>query len=198
VNQARYPVTMMGRLLEVSTSGYYAWLKRPPSARSRLDAELSGRILLIHIRSRGTYGAPRIHAELADEGVRVGRKRVARLMKAAHLQGISRRKRPRTTLRQPAARPAPDLVQRNFAVAGPNCLWVADTLAPAASAGVTYIATWSGLLYLAVVVDAWSRRVVGWATLAPAVQAQVWPPICAPSWFSMPWEWPSSNGVREG
>jgi len=119
------------RLLEVSTSGYYAWLKRPPSERSRLDAELSKRILLIHLRSRGNYGAPRIHAELTDEGVRVGRERVARLMKAAQLQGISRHKRPRPTMREPAARLAPNLVERDFAVAGPNRLWVAD---------ITYIA----------------------------------------------------------
>ena len=148
----------MCRVLGVSTSGYYAWLKRQSSRRSREDAILTDRIRWIHLRSRGTYGSPRIHAELREEGVHVGRKRVARLMQAAGLQGVSRRKSTRTTIRQPGAQRAPDLVNRDFDVAGPNRLWVAD---------ITYIRTWAGFLYLAVVVDAWSRRVVGWATLAP-------------------------------
>ena len=153
-NQASFPAAAMCRVLKVSTSGYYAWLKRAPSARAREDAMLTHRIRSIHLLSRGTYGAPRVHAELADEGVHVGRKRVARLMQAAGLQGVSRRKHARTTVRQPGALRAPDLVKRDFAVAGPNQLWVAD---------ITYILTWTGFLYLAVVVDAWSRRVVGWA-----------------------------------
>jgi len=144
----------MCRVLEVSTSGYYAWLKRPPSKRASEDAQLTKQIRKIHARSKSTYGAPRIHAELADEGVHVGRKRVARLMRAAHLRGVSRRKRYGTTRRQQKARPAPDLVQRNFSADGPNQLWVAD---------ITYITTWAGPVYLAVVVDVWSRRVVGWA-----------------------------------
>ena len=153
-HQAFYPVKTMCRVLEISTSGYYAWRQRQPSQRTQADQKLSERIREIHQNSKGTYGAPRIHAELADTGVRVGRKRVARLMRAEELQGVSRRKAPPTTQRKPGARPAPDLVQRNFTVTGPNCLWVAD---------ITYIATWAGWLYLAVVVDAWSRRVVGWA-----------------------------------
>jgi putative transposase len=161
-NQANYPIVTMCRVLGVSPSGYlglsaktgYAWRQRPPSPRARADAELTGRIRTIHERSRRTYGAPRIHAELADEGMPVGRKRVARLMQAADLQGVSRRRRPRTTQRQSATPPAPDLVQRDFSADGPNRLWVAD---------LTYVATWGGFLYLAVVVDAWSRRVVGWA-----------------------------------
>ena len=144
----------MCRVLEVSTSGYYGWRKRSHCARARSDAELSIRIQAIHQRSRATYGAPRIHAELAAEGIRIGRKRVARLMKAAGLRGVSRRKWVTTTVRDRAARPAPDLVDRNFAAAGPNRLWVAD---------ITYIPTWAGFLYLAVVLDAFSRRVVGWA-----------------------------------
>lgn len=153
-NQARYPIATMCRVLGVSTSGYYAWRKRLAAPRTQADAELTDRIRTIHTRSQGTYGAPRIHAELADEGVPVGRQRVARLMKAADLQGVSRRRPPRTTVRQPSVQPAPDLVQRNFAVTKPNRLWVAD---------ITYVPTWAGFLYLAVVVDAWSRRVVGWA-----------------------------------
>ena len=130
-NQARYPIATMCRVLGVSASGYYAWRKRPRSERARADAILAHRIRGIHLRSRGTYGAPRIHAELADEGMRVGRKRVARLMQGAGLQGVSRRRHARTTVRQAGARPAPDLVNRDFAVAGANHLWVADTLAPA-------------------------------------------------------------------
>ena len=153
-NQAHYPVASMCRVLGVSPSGYYAWRRRPPSPHALADIELTERIRNIHERSKGTYGAPRIHAELADEGIHAGRKRVARLMQAADLQGVSRRQRPRTTQRQPATPPAPDLVQRDFSADGPNRLWVAD---------ITYVATWAGFLYLAVVVDAWSRRVVGWA-----------------------------------
>jgi putative transposase len=117
----------------------------------------------IHQRSKGTYGAPRIHAELAEQGLHVGRKRVARLMRAADLQGVSRRKAPRTTQRRPEAQPAPDLVQRNFTARRPNELWVAD---------ITYITTWAGFLYLAVVIDAWSRRVVGWA-MAPHLRTEL-------------------------
>jgi len=144
----------MCRLLEVSTSGYYAWLKRPPSKRSREDAILMYRIRWIYLRSRRTYGAPRVYEELRDEGVRVGRKRVARLMFTAGLQGVSRRKRVRTTIRKPGARPAPDLVDRDFTADRPDRLWVAD---------ITYIHTWTGFLYLAVVMDAFSRRIIGWS-----------------------------------
>jgi putative transposase len=141
-------------MLGVSPSGYYAWAGRAPSARSLADAALTERIKKIHEESRETYGVPRVHFELAVEGVRVGRKRVARLMKAAGLQGVSRRKWTRTTVRCPGASPSPDLVDRDFTAPGPDRLWVAD---------ITYIPTWAGFLYLAVVLDAWSRRVVGWA-----------------------------------
>ena len=144
----------MCRLLGVSASGYYAWRHRPPSAQARADAELEERIRAIHAHSRETYGRPRIHAELAEEGIRVGGKRVARLMRRAGLEGASRRKRFRTTRRAKDARPAPDLVERDFVADGPDRLWVAD---------ITYISTWSGFLYLALVVDAWSRRVIGWS-----------------------------------
>ena len=115
---------------------------------------MSARIAEIHRRSRATYGAPRIHAELKEQGLRVGCKRVARLMHAAQLKGVSRRNWIITTVRDREARPAPDLVERNFTAPGPDCLWVAD---------ITYIPTWAGLLYLAVVLDAFSRRIVGWA-----------------------------------
>ena len=153
-NQAVYRVATMCRVLGVSPSGYYAWRQRSPSQRARSDAELVARIRTLHERSRGTYGVPRIHAELTAEGTRASRKRIARLMQAAGLEGVSRRRHVRTTVRDRQARRAPDLVERDFAADGPDRLWVAD---------ITYIPTWAGFLYLAVVVDSWSRRVVGWA-----------------------------------
>jgi putative transposase len=153
-HQASYRVVRMCRLLGVSASGYYAWCGRRAGARARADAALGAQIRAIHAWSRGTYGAPRIHAELAAQGVRVGRKRVGRLLREAGLRGVSRRVWPRTTVRDRQARPAPDLVGRRFTVDAPNRLWVAD---------ITYIPTQAGFLYLAVVVDAWSRRVVGWS-----------------------------------
>ena len=154
MNQASYPIATMCRLLEVSASGYYAWRDRRPSRRVEGDVALLARIKAIHAASRRTYGAPRIHAELAAEGICVGRKRIARLMRAAGLAGVSRRKGVRTTQRRQGARPAPDLVERDFAAEAPDRLWVAD---------ITYIPTWAGFLYLAVVLDAFSRRVVGWS-----------------------------------
>jgi len=144
----------MCRVLGVSLSGYYAWRHRKPSARARKDAELSEKIRSSHQASRGTYGSPRIHADLAAEGLRVGRKRVARLMRAAGLQGLSRRKGPRTTVRDTQNRPALDLVNRHFTALLPNRLWVAD---------ITYVPTLVGFLYLAVVLDVFSRRIVGWS-----------------------------------
>jgi putative transposase len=153
-NQAQYPVRRMCRLLGVSPSGYYAWSRRKSSQHARADVELLARIQAIYERSRGTYGAPRIHAELHACGELVSRKRVARLMREAGLRGASRRRQIITTQRDATSRPAPDLVNRDFAAAGRDQLWVAD---------ITYIPTGSGFLYLAVVVDAWSRRVVGWS-----------------------------------
>ena len=147
-------IATLCRVLEVSPSGYYAWHRRPASPRVREDAALTAEIEAIHIHSRGTYGAPRIHAELVARGRRVSRKRVARLMRAAQLRGVSRRKFVVTTTRAADARPAPDLVRRAFTATGPNQLWVAD---------ITYIPTGRGFLYLAVVLDVWSRRIVGWA-----------------------------------
>jgi putative transposase len=149
-----HAIATMCRVLGVSPGGYYARLTRPPSARSRADVELSTRIAEIHRRSRATYGAPRIHAELREQGIRIGCKRVARLMRAAGLRGVSRHKWIATTVRDRQARPAPDLVERNFTAPAPNRLWVAD---------ITYIPTGAGFLYLAVVLDVFSRRVVGWA-----------------------------------
>ena len=149
-----YPIAAMCRVLGVSSSGYYAWLNREPSVRARTDQRLTNRIEEIHQFSRGTYGAPRIHVELQQEDTRVGRKRVARLMCQAGIEGVSRRRGTRTTVRDPQANPPADLVDRNFTASAPNRLWVAD---------ITYIPTWAGFLYLAVVFDVFSRRVVGWA-----------------------------------
>jgi putative transposase len=149
-----FSIRAMCRVLEVSASGYYAWRRRMISVRRKEDEKLQQRIRVIHHRSRQTYGAPRIHAELKDEGTQVSRKRVARLMKAAGLAGVSRRKSTTTTRRDRSARPAPDLVDRQFAADKPDALWVAD---------ITYIPTWVGFLYLAVVLDVWSRKIVGWA-----------------------------------
>ena len=152
--QADYPIATMCRVLGVSTSGYYAWLKRGPSATAKRDAELREQVEQIHRRSKGTYGRPRIYAELKERGERVSPKRIARLMKASGLRGVCRRQRVVTTQRESQGRPAPDLVQRRFCAEGPDRLWVAD---------ITHIPSQSGFLYLAVVLDAWSRRVVGWA-----------------------------------
>ncbi len=153
-NQAIFSIRAMCRVLEVSASGYYAWRKRMMSVRATEDEQLQQRIRTIHLLSRQTYGAPRIHAELQEQGTRVGRKRVARLMKACSLTGITRRKSTVTTRRDRSTRPAPDLVDRQFAANKRDALWVAD---------ITYIPTWAGFLYLAVVLDVWSRKIVGWA-----------------------------------
>ncbi len=153
--RASFPVSLLCSVLEVSKSGFYAWTTRSPSDRTLSDAWLSERIREIHGGARGVYGARRIHAELRHRhGVRVGRKRVERLMREAGLSGLLKRRRGRTTLRVPGVRVADDLVDRRFSREGPNRLWVAD---------ITYLSTWEGWLYLAAVQDAFSRRIVGWA-----------------------------------
>ena len=128
-HRAVYPVATMCRVLEVSSSGSYAWAKRAPSARAKSDAALMECIGTIHATSYGTYGCPRIQAELRESGVCVGRKRVARLMTAAGIAGVSRRKFVVTT-RRDGGRQAPDLVDRTFTVDKPNVLWVADISVP--------------------------------------------------------------------
>jgi putative transposase len=144
----------MCRVLGVSPSGYYAWLKRAPSDREVRDAELKELVKASHARSHGTYGRPRIHEDLKEAGQRVAAKRVGRLMKEAGIEGVSRRKKAFTTRRDADASPVADLVARQFASERPDELWVAD---------ITYVPAWSGFLYLAVVMDAWSRRIVGWS-----------------------------------
>ncbi len=153
-HQAAFPIRASCRVLGLSPSGYYAWLKRPTSARARRDTELEQRIVEVWRENREVYGRPRIHEDLKAQGERVAAKRVARLMKKLGIVGASRRKGTFTTQRDRDARPAPDLVDRNFKADRPDHLWVAD---------ITYIPTSAGFLYLAVVLDAWSRRIVGWA-----------------------------------
>ena len=154
-NQASFPIAAMARVLGVSQAGYHAWRGRPPSAHALADAALLKQVRTVHASSRETYGAPRVHAELRADGQHHGRKRIARLMRAAGLVGASRRRGGVTTTRRDKnVRPAPDLVDRNFVASRPNQLWVAD---------ITFVPTASGFLYLAVVLDAWSRKIVGWS-----------------------------------
>jgi putative transposase len=153
--KAEHSIKTMCRVLEVSRSGFHAWAARAPSARAVADTRLTARIAEIHTDSRKTYGSPRVHAELRlEDGVRVGRKRVERLMRRAGLSGQVKRRRGKTTIRVQGVRSAPDLVERDFNPTAVNRLWCAD---------ITYIRTWEGWLYLASVMDCYSRRIVGWA-----------------------------------
>ena len=154
--KAQHPVRILCRVLEVSTSGFYHWLRRGPSARERRDAALLSLLRTLHRTSRGTYGVPRMYAELTlGQGLRCSRKRVARLMRAAGLLGIHRRRLHGITRREPRRPLFPDLVARQFLPAQPNRLWVAD---------LTQHRTGAGWFYAGVVLDAFSRRVVGWST----------------------------------
>lgn len=147
----------MCRVLGVNRTSFHAWERRPPSDRALYDEFLADKIRAIHAASAGTYGAPRIHAELRlQDGIRVGKKRVERLMAAAGLQGIPVRRKTRTTVRIAGVRCASDLVERDFNPSAPNRLWCAD---------ITYLASWEGWLYLASVLDCFSRLIVGWCML---------------------------------
>jgi putative transposase len=153
--KANYPVSLLCRVLGVSRQAFYAWHDRGPSARERADQQLLERITQIHRDSRGTYGAPRVHAELREDyGIRCGRKRVARLMRTHGLVGCHRRRRRGLTRPDPKATPAPDLVGRLFDPGAPDRTWYAD---------ISYIPTQEGWLYLAAILDGYSRKVVGWA-----------------------------------
>jgi putative transposase len=145
----------MCQALGVNRTSFHDWERRAPSDRALGDAWLTEKIREIHAASDGTYGARRIHAELRlEHGIRVGRKRVQRLMRAAAISGILPRKRRRTTVRLPGVRVAPDLLERDFDPTGPDQTWSAD---------ITYISTWEGFLYLAHVQDLFSRLIVGWS-----------------------------------
>jgi transposase InsO family protein len=155
--EVAFPVDTMCRVLSVSRSGYYAWSKRPVAAVKAADVLLVAEIAGAHKRSRGIYGSPRVHSELRARGVRVGKKRVERLMRERGLQGRRKRRFCRTTDSNHAHPVAPNLLERRFETKAPNEAWVGD---------VTYIPTGEGWLYLAVLLDLFSRRVVGWATSA--------------------------------
>jgi putative transposase len=144
----------MCRVLGVSRSGFYAWCRRGLSARAVRDVVLTAQIEASHTASDETYGAPRILADLRAAGEHVSQKRVARLLRQVGRRGVSRRRGTRTTVRGTAANAVADLVERDFTASAPDQLWVAD---------ITYVPTWAGFLYLAVVLDVFSRRVVGWA-----------------------------------
>jgi putative transposase len=162
--RAEHSIKLMCRVLEVSRSGFHAWAAREPSPRAVADQLLTARIAEIHTDSLKTYGSPRIHAELRlEDDVRVGRKRVERLMRRAGLSGQVKRRRGKTTIRVHGVRTAPDLVERDFNPTEPDRLWAAD---------ITYIRTWEGWLYLASVMDLYSRRIVGWA-LADHLRAEL-------------------------
>jgi putative transposase len=154
-NQADVSVRAMCKTLGVSHSGYYDWLDRPACPRTQANVQLLKQIRQAHQASDATYGVPRVQAELADQGVCAGHNRIAHLMRTDGLRGVSRRRGwCVTTKRDKDQRPAPDLVQRQFVATDINQLWVAD---------MTYIPTWAGFVYLAVVLDVFSRKVVGWA-----------------------------------
>ena len=155
--KATFPISLLCRVLGVSRSGFQAWQRRPPSERALADASLTERIRQIHKHSRRTYGSPRVHAELRRQGIRVGRKRVERLMRAAGVSAVLTRRKGRTTIRVQGVRVVDDLVGRNFRPPGPNRLWCAD---------LKQIATWEGVLYLGSVLDCFSRKVVGWSLRA--------------------------------
>jgi putative transposase len=186
IEKANHPIPLMCRVLPVSRSGYYAWRVRPPSQRQRSDVALTGRIRQIHHDSRGTYGYQRVLAQLRADGVRVGNKHVARLMRKERLEGCYRRRKrtPRTTRRDPRAVPAQDLVERDFSPRASDRLWVAD---------VSYVPTWEGFDHLAFMLDAYlpqTRRRgdgrpsqsgaghgrPGYGSVAPAARAGIDPP----------------------
>lgn len=152
--KATWPVTVMCWTLQVSPSGYYAWRQRPESAHDREDQRIGVLIGEAHARSRATYGSPRVHAVLKAKGIRTSRKRVMRLMKGLGLRGRRPRAFVRTTDSVPGAAAAADLIGRDFTAVAPNQKWVGD---------VTSLRTPEGWVYLAVLLDLYSRRVVGWA-----------------------------------
>ena len=161
--KAEHSVKTLCRVLGVSRSGFHAWERRPPSDRQLADAWLVERVREIHVESRQTYGARRVHAALAHRGVLVGRKRVERLMRSHGLSGLVPKRYRRTTIRVPGVRVADDLVDRNFTPTWADELWCAD---------IKYVRTWQGWLYLAAVMDCYSRRIVGWS-MRPNLEAEL-------------------------
>jgi putative transposase len=155
--KAGFPVAPLCEVLGVSRSGFYAWQERPPAKRTQTDQRLAVEIAAVHAESRRRYGSPRVHAELRDRGQRVGRKRIARLMQAQGLRARTTRRFRTTTDSQHALPIAANVLDRQFATRAPDAVWVTD---------ITYLWTLEGWLYLVVILDLFSRRVVGWATSA--------------------------------
>jgi putative transposase len=149
-----FPVTRMCRVLAVSSSGYYAWRHRPPSAREMVNRELCNKIEAVYNDNHGVYGSPRIYRELKDQGVACSENRIARLMRLRGLQAKQSRRFKTTTKRNKAHPAAPNLLKRDFTADRPDQKWLAD---------ITYIATLEGWLYLAAILDLYTRRIVGWA-----------------------------------
>jgi putative transposase len=155
--KAFYAIAILCDVLGVSRSGYYAWSKRPTPVRTKSDAALKAQIAAVHAKSRSTYGSPRVHAELRSKGVSVSRKRIERLMREEGIKARQKRRFRRTTDSNHTHPIAPNVLEREFTAEAPNKVWVTD---------VTYIATDEGWLYLAAILDLFSRRVIGWATSA--------------------------------
>ncbi len=153
-HRTRWAVSLMAEVLSVSLSGFYSWLNRPKSRHAKEDEALTEEIVMFHCGSRCTYGSPRIHRDLKAAGHQLGRKRVARLMREAGIRGKTKRKYKTTTISKHQRPKAENLVRQNFDAADPNTLWASD---------ITYISTGEGWLYLAVTLDLFSRKVVGWA-----------------------------------
>ncbi len=161
--RADHPISLLCRVLGVSRLGFHAWLGRAPSDRALADAWLCERITEVHRESRQTYGSRRVRAALRHRGIAVSRKRVCRLMRSLGLSGLQPKRFRQTTIRVPGVRVADDLVERDFRPASPNELWCAD---------IKYVRTWQGWLYLAAVMDCYSRRIVGWA-MRPTLEAEL-------------------------
>jgi putative transposase len=153
-HRQQWRIALMCKVLEVSVSGFYDWLDRPASKRSQEDEKLTEHILMFHWGSRCTYGSPRIHKDMKQAGYHLGEKRIARLMKAKGIRGKAKRKYKTTTTSKHERPRTENLVKQNFTVTDPNKLWVSD---------ITYIATLEGWLYLAIILDVFSRKVIGWA-----------------------------------
>jgi putative transposase len=160
--QAAYPVRVMCRVLRVSPSGYYRWCQQPQSQRAQQDQQLLGQIKMVHQQSRQIYGSPKIQQALRQQGVRCGRNRVMRLMRQAGLASKRPRCFTRTTQRNPQHRYAPNHLQQHFDASAPNQVWLSD---------ITFVATAEGWLYVAIVLDLYSRRIVGWAMAAHMTDA---------------------------
>ena len=170
-----HSISRLARVLGVTAAGYHAWRKRPPCARRLADARLKERIACHFAASQGTYGSPRLLDDLADEGIRVSRKRIARLMGEMGIAGVSGRegRRRRRKATAPESAPARDLVRRDFTAGEPNQLWFAD---------ITYVPTWEGWLFLAVVIDLFSRKVIGWS-MRPDMQRDLVIDALEMAWF---------------